>query len=145
MGPELPTPADTTQGPSNLCFGKQQPKFLKLLPFQNINNSNTKDFTYLPDRRMPHESPHRRNFAPAMASPMPEDVDPRVSNMKLLETGNFADAKLICGNKTFKIHKSVVCTRSVWFEKALTGSFEASTPLAFSQVIQKSLTRPGSY
>lgn len=66
-----------------------------------------------------------------MANPRePPDADLRASNMKLLETGNFADAELICGGKTFKIHKSVVCTRSVWFEKALAGGFEASTSRA---------------
>lgn len=61
-----------------------------------------------------------------MANPKPPDVDLRASDLKLLATGNFADAEIICGDKTFKIHKSVVCTRSVWFEKALTGGFEVS-------------------
>lgn len=56
-----------------------------------------------------------------------EDASLRASNLKLLETGNFADAELICGGKTFKIHKAVVCTRSVWFEKALTGGFAVRT------------------
>lgn len=56
--------------------------------------------------------------------------------MKLLETGNFADAELICGDKTFKIHKSVVCTRSVWFERALTGGFEASRRLASAKSLK---------
>lgn len=65
-----------------------------------------------------------------MAGPEPPDDDLRASNMKLLETGNFADAELICGDKTFKTHKSVVCTRSVWFEKALAGGFKASTSWA---------------
>lgn len=59
-----------------------------------------------------------------MASPKFQDADLSASNLKLLETGNFADAKIICGNQIFKIHKSVVCTRSVWFEKALAGGFD---------------------
>lgn len=61
-----------------------------------------------------------------MASPNPQDADLRACDMKLLETGNFADTEIVCGDKTFKIHKAVVCTRSVWFEKALTGGFTAS-------------------
>lgn len=73
-----------------------------------------------------------------MASPKPQEADLRASNMKLLETGNFADAELICGDKTFKIHKSVVCTRSVWFEKALAGAFEASGILALAKSPQHS-------
>lgn len=59
-----------------------------------------------------------------MAIPNPQDADLRASDLKLLETGNFADAEIICQGKTFKIHKAVVCTRSVWFDKALNGPFE---------------------
>lgn len=63
----------------------------------------------------------------------PPDADLRASDMKLLETGNFADAELICGDKNFKIHKAVVCTRSLWFEKALAGGFKASSTRALAK------------
>lgn len=62
-----------------------------------------------------------------------QDADLRASDLKLLDTGNLADAKITCGTRTFKIHKSVVCTRSVWFEKALAGAFEASDDLQWRQ------------
>lgn len=29
-----------------------------------------------------------------------------------------------CGDRTWNLHKNILCSRSVWFEKALTGSFE---------------------
>ncbi|KAK0736633.1 BTB/POZ protein [Apiosordaria backusii] len=50
------------------------------------------------------------------------------SDEKLLETGLFSDVVVKCGSKEWKLHKAILCTRSVWFEKALTGQFqEAST------------------
>ncbi|KAL1837793.1 hypothetical protein VTJ49DRAFT_3403 [Mycothermus thermophilus] len=47
---------------------------------------------------------------------------------RLLRTGDFSDATLKCGDRTWKLHKNILCSRSVWFEKALAGRFkEAST------------------
>ncbi|KAI7774414.1 hypothetical protein LA080_008808 [Diaporthe eres] len=46
------------------------------------------------------------------------------SDLSLLESGHFSDVILRCGSKAWNIHKSIVCKRCVWFEKALTGSFE---------------------
>ncbi|KAK7962147.1 uncharacterized protein PG986_002972 [Apiospora aurea] len=47
---------------------------------------------------------------------------------ELLETGNFSDVKLECGDKTWNLHKSIICSRCVWFQRALTGSYkEAQT------------------
>ncbi|KAK2609394.1 hypothetical protein N8I77_002891 [Diaporthe amygdali] len=63
-----------------------------------------------------------------MTSQSREDASLRASDLKLLETGNFADIEIICRGRTFKVHKAVVCSRSLWFEKALTGGFaEAAT------------------
>lgn len=37
---------------------------------------------------------------------------------------------LKCGDKTWNLHKNILCSRSEWFEKALTGKFqEAQTGL----------------
>ncbi|GAB1316963.1 hypothetical protein MFIFM68171_07173 [Madurella fahalii] len=46
------------------------------------------------------------------------------SDENLLRSGLFSDVTIKCGDRTWKLHKSILCTRSVWFEKALTGSFQ---------------------
>lgn len=43
---------------------------------------------------------------------------------RLLETGNFADAVIICGQKSWNVHKIIICSRCDWFRKALDGNFE---------------------
>lgn len=48
----------------------------------------------------------------------------RASDLKLLESGNFADVTVTCGDKSWKVHKIILCSRSKWFEKALTGGFK---------------------
>ncbi|KAB5513159.1 BTB/POZ protein [Coniochaeta sp. 2T2.1] len=50
------------------------------------------------------------------------------ADQKLLESGLFADVTVTCKGKTWNLHKNILCSRSVWFEKALNGNFvEAST------------------
>lgn len=44
--------------------------------------------------------------------------------LRLLRTGLFSDVTVKCGDRTWSLHKNILCSRSVWFEKALTGSFE---------------------
>ncbi|KAK0610665.1 BTB/POZ protein [Bombardia bombarda] len=48
------------------------------------------------------------------------------SDEKLLESGLFSDVTVKCGDKTWNLHKNILCSRSIWFEKALTGNFEES-------------------
>ncbi|KAK1832921.1 BTB/POZ protein [Podospora conica] len=48
------------------------------------------------------------------------------SDTKLLESGLFSDVAVKCGDKTWRLHKNILCSRSIWFEKALTGKFEES-------------------
>ncbi|KAK3690246.1 BTB/POZ protein [Podospora appendiculata] len=45
---------------------------------------------------------------------------------RLLDSGLFSDVMVTCGSKTWNLHKNILCTRSVWFKKALTGNFEES-------------------
>ncbi|KAK4113135.1 POZ domain-containing protein [Canariomyces notabilis] len=50
------------------------------------------------------------------------------SDEKLLRDGLFSDVTVKCGDRTWNLHKNILCTRSVWFERALTGRFlEAQT------------------
>ncbi|EGO54885.1 hypothetical protein NEUTE1DRAFT_125004 [Neurospora tetrasperma FGSC 2508] len=46
------------------------------------------------------------------------------SDEKLLESGLFSDVVVKCGDRTWNLHKNILCSRSIWFEKALTGHFE---------------------
>ncbi|KAI1495834.1 BTB/POZ protein [Biscogniauxia marginata] len=47
---------------------------------------------------------------------------------RLLNSGILADVEVICGDKTWKLHKAIICPRSKYFEKAFTGKFtEAQT------------------
>lgn len=71
-----------------------------------------------------------------MANPNGQDDSLRASDLKLLETGNFADTEIICRGKTFKVHKALICSRSVWFEKALNGGFAVRTISAWIRLLQ---------
>lgn len=47
---------------------------------------------------------------------------------RLLRTGLFSDVTVKCGDRTWNLHKNIICSRCDWFKKALTGQFkEAST------------------
>ncbi|KAK3320257.1 BTB/POZ protein [Cercophora scortea] len=48
------------------------------------------------------------------------------ADAELLESGLFSDVTVTCGSKTWNLHKNILCTRSSWFKKALTGNFEES-------------------
>ncbi|KAL1862920.1 hypothetical protein Daus18300_008250 [Diaporthe australafricana] len=51
-------------------------------------------------------------------------------DLDLLDSGLFADATITCGDRTWKVHKSIIC-RCDWFKKAFTGCFlEAHTRIA---------------
>lgn len=44
-------------------------------------------------------------------------------DVELLKTGLLADATITCGERTWKVHKSIIY-RSEWFDKAFNGNFE---------------------
>lgn len=50
------------------------------------------------------------------------------ADKELLESGKWADAKIIANSKTYNVHKNVLCTRSKWFRKVLEGDFIVSLP-----------------
>lgn len=43
---------------------------------------------------------------------------------RLLRSGNFADVEIVCGERTWKCHRAILTSRSVWFHKALSGPFQ---------------------
>ncbi|KAL2150556.1 hypothetical protein VTH82DRAFT_7119 [Thermothelomyces myriococcoides] len=45
----------------------------------------------------------------------------------LLTSGKFSDMTVLCGGRTFKVHRAIVCTQSPFFDKAITGGFAEST------------------
>ncbi|KAK7745813.1 hypothetical protein SLS53_002530 [Cytospora paraplurivora] len=44
-------------------------------------------------------------------------------NLKLFESGFLSDAQVICKERTWNVHKLILCGRSTWFKKALTGGW----------------------
>ncbi|KAM0324605.1 hypothetical protein ACHAQA_007993 [Verticillium albo-atrum] len=50
----------------------------------------------------------------------------KMSDHQLLTSGFFADCELVLGEKVWKLHKSVVCLRSKYFERALMGNWPVS-------------------
>ncbi|KAK4441916.1 BTB/POZ protein [Podospora aff. communis PSN243] len=49
------------------------------------------------------------------------------ADQMLLESGLFSDVTVTCGDKTWNLHKNILCSRSVWFEKALGGTYQEAT------------------
>lgn len=49
------------------------------------------------------------------------------ADKELLESGKYADAKIIAHDMTYNVHKNVLCTRSKWFRTVLDGAFRVST------------------
>ncbi|RYP04487.1 hypothetical protein DL764_004426 [Monosporascus ibericus] len=47
-------------------------------------------------------------------------------DLALLHSGELSDATIICQDRSFAIHRSILCGRSDWFRAALDGSFEVS-------------------
>ncbi|KAI1497612.1 BTB/POZ protein [Biscogniauxia marginata] len=61
-------------------------------------------------------------------SPKTPDDMLRLSGKSLLESGMFADVTVTCKDKTWKLHKAIICPRSPYFLKAFDGNFnEAKT------------------
>ncbi|ROW02417.1 hypothetical protein VMCG_06054 [Cytospora schulzeri] len=47
-------------------------------------------------------------------------------NLKLLESGILSDVTIVCKKRVWKAHKVILCARSEWFTKALTGNWKES-------------------
>lgn len=56
---------------------------------------------------------------------MPEPTaDDSVTNadVQLFESGNLADATIVCGDRTWKVHKVILGSRCKWFKSAFYGN-----------------------
>ncbi|KAI1641163.1 hypothetical protein F4809DRAFT_636933 [Biscogniauxia mediterranea] len=42
----------------------------------------------------------------------------------LMTSGRFSDVKIICGTRTWMLHRVILTTRCLWFDKALNGEFK---------------------
>lgn len=51
-------------------------------------------------------------------------------DLSLLTSGLFADATITCGERAWKVHKSIIC-RCEWFKKAFGGNFEVMSEKRF--------------
>ncbi len=60
---------------------------------------------------------------------LPHDVQmkPETDKIRLLQSGLFSDVTVKCGERTWNLHKNILCSRNIWFEKALTGNYEVSS------------------
>lgn len=56
-------------------------------------------------------------------------------DVRLFETGNLADATIVCGDRTWKVHKVIVSSRCRWFETAFYGKFAVSTLLIALEIL----------
>ncbi|RYP04818.1 hypothetical protein DL765_010047 [Monosporascus sp. GIB2] len=49
-----------------------------------------------------------------------------IFDLGLLRSGELSDATIICKDRTFAVHRSILCSRSEWFRAALNGPFVLS-------------------
>ncbi|TPX12629.1 uncharacterized protein E0L32_000806 [Thyridium curvatum] len=53
--------------------------------------------------------------------------DRATCDLTLLQSGNYADVLVSCGDFTWRVHKSIICTRSPWFWLALKGVYKEAS------------------
>ena len=82
------------------------------------------------------ETPRKRRFSTISISSEPSS-DPyaeklychlMTSNYELFTTGKYSDFTVFCGNREFRLHRSIVCPRSSFFASALDSNFVVSLP-----------------
>ncbi|KAG6353626.1 hypothetical protein INS49_005334 [Diaporthe citri] len=58
-----------------------------------------------------------------MAGDPEQETAYRSGDLRLFESGLFSDIVVECGPRSWNLHRNILCTRSVWFETAITGSY----------------------
>lgn len=53
------------------------------------------------------------------------------ADISLFGTGNFADATIVCGDRTWKVHRAILSSRCKWFKAAFFGNLEVSFKITF--------------
>lgn len=55
-----------------------------------------------------------------------EGADLEGADRRLFETGNLADATVVCGDRTWNVHKVILGSRCRWFKAAFYGNMAVS-------------------
>ncbi|KAK7946355.1 uncharacterized protein PG986_010676 [Apiospora aurea] len=53
-----------------------------------------------------------------------DETEKMLSPEKLLKCGDLADVKVSCGERSWDLHKAILCSRCPFFERALVGQFQ---------------------
>lgn len=56
------------------------------------------------------------------------------ADTRLFESGNFADATIVCGGRTWQVHKVILSSRCKWFKAAFYGNMKVSVALVTLRV-----------
>lgn len=82
------------------------------------------------DQNSDHEQPsdYEPTYEEWLKAREPEP-EPTISesDLKTFETGRFWDALVVCGTSEWRVHMSILCGRSQWFDKAITGDYVTNT------------------
>ena len=62
-----------------------------------------------------------------MAEDKEQEAAFRSADLNVFDTGRFTDAVVTCGAKSWFVHRTILCARSEWFDRALAGPFMVST------------------
>lgn len=72
-----------------------------------------------------------------MAGNNEQEAAYKAGDMSLFEFGHFSDVRVECGSKSWNLHRNILYTRSVWFQKTLCGTMmvsSASTCIPYSTI-----------
>lgn len=62
-----------------------------------------------------------------MAENKEQEAAYKAGDMSLFEFGHFSDVRVECGSKSWNLHRNILYTRSVWFQKTLCGPMTVSS------------------